>query len=128
MFQLQQYIPPHLTFAWLGAFCGFVAFQHCIGNALAKKIYMSFGEEKGLGTVSSPRIAGAGLALNYVLQLLVSVLIGGYTMGTAEARTGGSQPAADGKPGINERQQGHHSDDGDHLAVEQGLRRLAMVE
>ncbi|KAF2165359.1 hypothetical protein M409DRAFT_24209 [Zasmidium cellare ATCC 36951] len=88
MLQLQQHIPTDLTFSWTGAFCGFVAFQHCIGNILAKKIYKSFGEGEGFGSITNPRIAGSGLAVNYALQILACVLAGGYSTGTMEARTG----------------------------------------
>ena len=91
---------------------------------MVKKIYMSFSEGKGPGTVASPQLAGAGLAFNYVLQLLISVLGGGYATGTAEARTGGMESIAalrtvtDVRNSINEWQQSHHSDDGGDLAVE----------
>lgn len=89
MHQLQRYIPEDLTFAWWGALCAFIAFQHSIGNTLAKKTYASFGEGRGLGAVTNHRVAGLGLSLNYAIQFLVSVLGGGFTLGTTEVRSSG---------------------------------------
>lgn len=92
MLQLQDYVHADLTFAWAGAFCGFIAFQNCIGITLLKKIYKSFGEGEGFESVSNSRVAGSGLTLNYLLQFLVTFLVGGYATGTLEKTTGSWSP------------------------------------
>jgi hypothetical protein len=76
-------------FLWPSALCGFVAFHACIGIDLAKKIYRSLVEDEGFGSVTDPKIAGAGLTLNYVLQLMVVLTGGGYAAGIITSSTGG---------------------------------------
>lgn len=89
-------IPTGVVFEPMGAVCGFVAFQNGAGNLLAFKIYKAFAEDDKCGfQASSARTVGFALSLDYLTQLSVAVLGGGYATGTAETVTHGPSSDSD---------------------------------
>lgn len=84
-----------LVFSPVGAMCGFIAFQTCTGNLIARNIYKAFAENDDFAFPgASARTAGIAWSLNYLAQLAIAVLGGGYATGTAEAITHSMVPSA----------------------------------
>jgi len=69
-----------LMFSWIGAFITFAAYQNASGNAEVVELYILWIERLRPSTIAER----FGRLLGYLLFLSTAMLIGGYTVGTAD--------------------------------------------
>lgn len=80
-----------LAFHWVGGFGAFVAYQTAFGNNQVVKIYIICVEKKPSGIIDSTKVECVARVIKYMLEAIGSVVVGGFSVGTVESGSGGSQ-------------------------------------